>query len=47
VTRLMESRVVFIPGLFRFVEYYIWALSSAFLLFIFSGVNKAGDMVWV
>jgi hypothetical protein len=23
VNRLMESRVVFIPGLFRFLEYYI------------------------
>jgi hypothetical protein len=29
VTRLIESRVVFIPGLFRFVEYYISAVSSA------------------
>jgi hypothetical protein len=29
LTRSMESRVVFIPGLFRFLEYYIRALSSA------------------
>jgi hypothetical protein len=28
VTRLIENRVVFIPGLFRFLEYYIRALSS-------------------
>ena len=33
VTRLIESRVVFIPGLFRFVKYHIRACSSAYLLF--------------